>query len=103
VVVFRRVLLSICIGLVLELLMFFSLLPKDSTQPMNTWQKWGGYTQAPGFFVFGILGMSFGHALDRLPPPIGYCGAILLMGIAASVQVGVFTLPIWLLLRSRRD
>ena len=94
----RSVVLSICIGLVLEVLMFLSLLPKNSMQPMTPWQKWGGYTQAPGFAVFGLLGMTFGHSLDRLPRPIGYGGVILIMSFAAFAQVAVFAFPIWVLL-----
>jgi hypothetical protein len=53
-----HILLSTGLGALLEILVFFSLVPKDSTQPPTRFQEFLGYTQAPGgsaFFSCSVL------------------------------------------------
>jgi hypothetical protein len=82
------------IGAVVEVIVFFSLLPKDSMQPPTTWQIVGEYTQAPFAWVASL----FSVASDRLPSALLSTLAILILGIAFLTQVAVFALPIWVLI-----
>jgi hypothetical protein len=66
---------------------------------MTTWQTFVGYTQVPGASVFGLLGMTFGHALDRLPEPLKSIGVGLTFGIPFLTQAAVFAVPVWVLAR----
>jgi hypothetical protein len=95
IVVVRRDILFICIGAMLEFIIFLSLLPENSMQPMSTSQTVVGYTQVPGASVFGLLGVTFGHALDRLPGPLQAIGLGLIIGIPFLIRAAVFALPVW--------
>jgi hypothetical protein len=79
--IIRRTLPFICIVAVLEVIVFLSVLPKNSTQPMAPWKTLLSYTQVPGASVFGLLGMTFGHALDRMPEPLRAISVGLIFGI----------------------
>jgi hypothetical protein len=89
----RRGLLSMVIGAVVEVIVFFSLLPKDSMQPPITWQIVGEYTQAPFASVVSVGSL----ALEHLPSPLLSTGAILIFGVAFLTQAAVFGLPMLLL------
>ena len=93
IVAMRHGLLSMLIGAVVEVIVFFSLLPKDSTQRPTTWEMLGEYTQAPFASVFNGLSL----ALEHLPSPLLSTGATLIFGVAFLTQAAVFGLPILLL------
>src|ERR1700722_9947028 len=98
----RRTLLFIAIGAVLEVVVFLSAMPKNSTQPITPWQTVMGYTQVPGGLVFGLFGMAgFGHALDRTPEPLRAIGIGLMFGIPFLTQAAVFAVPVWVFTRGR--
>ena len=59
----RRGLLSIGIGAILEVIFFFSLVPKDSMQPLTTWQTVGEQMLIPFASLVGLLS----HILNVIP------------------------------------
>jgi len=66
---------------------------------MAPWKTLLSYTQVPGASVFGLLGMTFGHALDRTPEPLRTIGIGLMFGILFLTQAAVFAVPVWVLAR----
>jgi hypothetical protein len=97
-VIMHRAMRWFGLGFFLELavlVMFVSLLPNDSPQPMNAWQIWLEYTQLPGSLTLGVLAAAFGHALDRLPSVLGHFGAMSFFAAAFLVQTVTFTTLVW--------
>ena len=80
------------IGAVVEVIVFFSLLPKDSMQPPITWQIVGEYTQAPFASVVSVGSL----ALEHLPSPL-LSPAPSNFQVAFLTQAAVFGLPMLLL------
>jgi hypothetical protein len=92
----NHVLWSIGLGSLLEILVFFFLVPKDSTQPPTRFQELLGYTQAPGGGTFFLLfGTGLDHQLDKLPQPLGVILAAVGFAVVFLVQPAVMGIPIW--------
>jgi hypothetical protein len=101
--VLRRthILWSIRLGAVLEILVFFCLVPKDSTQPPTRFQELLGYTQTPGGAAFFLLfGSGLGHQLDKLPQPVEMIWAVIGFAAAFLLQSAVMGIPIWLAIQT---
>jgi hypothetical protein len=98
-----HILWSICLGALLEIVVFFSLVPKDSTQPPTRFQELLGYTQAPaGGAFFLLFGTGFGYLLDRLPQPLGMIWAIICFATVFLLQSAVMGIPVWLTIQAWR-
>ena len=94
------------VGALLEIVVFFSALPKHSMDKVTPWQTLAGYLLTPGGLTFGLLGTTFGHALDRAPIPLAAVGVVLVFGIPFVTQAAVFALPVYLVrmaIRSRKS
>jgi hypothetical protein len=95
------ILWSIGLGALLEILVFFSLVPKDSTQPPTRFQELLGYTQAPGGGAFFLLfGTGLGHQLDKLPQPLGMILAAIGFAAVFLLQSAVMGIPVWLTIQT---
>ena len=88
-------------GALLEIVVFLSLLPKDSTRPPTPLQQVLGYTQAPGGGAFFLLfGTGLGHQLDRLPHSLGMAIAFIGFAVVFLFQSAVMGVPIWLAIQA---
>lgn len=94
---------SIGLGALLEVLVFSSLVPKDSTQPPTRLQELLGYTQAPGAGAFFLLfGTGLGHQLDKLSQPLAMILAVTGFAAVFLLQSAVMGIPIWLAIQLGR-
>lgn len=92
---------SIGLGALLEILVFLSLVPKDSTQPPTRFQELLGYTQAPGAgALFLLFGTGLGHELDNLPQPLGMILAAIGLAAVFLLQSAVMGIPLWLTIQT---
>ena len=93
--VMRRVIACLVFGATCWFTLFLSAMPRDSTQPMTTWQDTVAHLFLPETAMVGLTNAILG----RLPPgPLLTAGALL--GLIASLltQVVVFSLPLWIVL-----
>ena len=96
----RHALWSIGLGVLVEILVFVSLFPKDSMQPPTPFQTVLGYTQAPGFGAFFLLfSTGLGFQLDK---PLGMILAIIGILAVCLLQSAVMGIPIWLTIQAWR-
>jgi hypothetical protein len=99
-----HILWSIGLGALLEILVFFFLLPRDSTQPPTRFQELLGYTQAPARLAFFLLsGTGLGHQLDNLPQPLAITLAVTGFGAVFLMQASVMGIPVWLTIQTRKS
>jgi hypothetical protein len=98
---------SLVVGAGVEVVVFLSVIPKDSLQPPTRNGAILAYTLLPGATAFRILfGTGFGHFLDSVPTPLNLCLAIAGFAAVAVFQAAFFAFPIWWILRwwsSRRQ
>ena len=87
-----RALLSIFAGAIIELFVFVSRIPDDSTKPLNLWQVALGYTVAPSTWIAG----RFGPLPENLPGLMSMIREVLVLGFAFLVQAAIFAVPIWI-------
>ena len=85
-----RTLLSLFVGAAAEVLVFFSLIPDDSTKPPTPWQTGIGYTLLPMVLVKNILG----PITDTLPHPLLAVSGFLIFGLGFLLQAAIFGLSI---------
>lgn len=96
-----HILCSIGAGALLEIVVFLSLVPRDSTQPPTCFQEVLGYTQAPGGGAFFLLfGTGLGHQLDRLPQPLGMILGIVGFAAVFLFQSAIMGIPVWLAIKA---
>jgi hypothetical protein len=94
---------SIGIGALLEILVFLTLVPKDSAQPATGLQNLLGYTQAPAAGAFFLLfGEGRGHQLDKLPQPMATILVSIGFGAVFLVQSAVMGIAVWLAIQTFR-
>ncbi len=88
-----RALLSIFAGAIMELFVFVSRIPDDSTKPLNAWQVALGYIVAPATWIAGRFGPLPTENLPGLPSIIR---EVLVLGLAFLVQAAIFAVPVWI-------
>lgn len=87
-----RALLSIFAGAIMELFVFVSRIPDDSTKPLNLWQVALGHTVAPAAWIAG----RFGPLPENLPGLMPMIREVLVLGLAFLVQAAIFAVPVWI-------
>jgi hypothetical protein len=96
-----HILSSIGLGALLEVIVFFSLVPKNSTQPPTRFQELLGWTQTPGAGAFFLLfGTGLGHQLDRLPQTLGMALADIGFAVVFIFQSAIMGIPVWLAIQA---
>jgi len=87
-----RALLSIFAGAIMELFVFVSRIPDDSTKPVNAWQVALGHTVAPAAWISG----RFAPLPENLPGLPSIIREVLVLGLAFLVQAAIFAVPVWI-------
>jgi hypothetical protein len=91
-----RALLSIFAGAIMELFVFVSRIPENSTKPLNLWQVALGHIVGPAIWIAG----RFGPLPENLPGPMSMIREVLVLGLAFLIQAAIFAVPVWICLFS---